>query len=212
MVFFFVSNIKDEKGVPYKYYMGRDKTENEDLIKYGWPEDFWFHVDKLSSAHVYVRQSADKTVYDIPESVVRECSQLVKENSIEGHKKDCVDVVYTGWSNLKKTGDMVEGQVGFHSPSQVIKVKNVEKNRDLIRYMQKGKTEIEMSEFISLREERDKLIRDKQRLLKQTEEEQKKRDIEEQKRQKELKSYAALNDSEKMKSNKDDGYTSDDFM
>ena len=25
-------------------YMGRDKHENEDLIKYAWPEDFWFHV------------------------------------------------------------------------------------------------------------------------------------------------------------------------
>ena len=43
-----------------------------------------FHVDKLSSAHVYVRQSPNKTVNDIPEDVVRECSQLVKENSIEG--------------------------------------------------------------------------------------------------------------------------------
>lgn len=26
--------------------------ENEDLIKYAYPEDVWFHVDKLSSAHV----------------------------------------------------------------------------------------------------------------------------------------------------------------
>jgi len=22
--------------------MGKDKYENEDLIKYGWPEDLWF--------------------------------------------------------------------------------------------------------------------------------------------------------------------------
>ena len=36
-------------------YMGRDKYENEELIKYGWEEDVWFHVDKHSSAHVYVR-------------------------------------------------------------------------------------------------------------------------------------------------------------
>ena len=35
--------------------MGRDKHENEDLIKWGWPEDVWFHVDKVSSAHVYLR-------------------------------------------------------------------------------------------------------------------------------------------------------------
>lgn len=28
---------------------------DEELIKWGWPEDVWFHVDKLSSAHVYLR-------------------------------------------------------------------------------------------------------------------------------------------------------------
>lgn len=28
---------------------------DEDLIKWGWPEDVWFHVDKVSSAHVYLR-------------------------------------------------------------------------------------------------------------------------------------------------------------
>ena len=32
-------------------YMGRDKHENEDLIRYGFPTDVWFHVDNLSSAH-----------------------------------------------------------------------------------------------------------------------------------------------------------------
>ena len=28
---------------------------DEELIKWGWPEDVWFHVDKVSSAHVYLR-------------------------------------------------------------------------------------------------------------------------------------------------------------
>lgn len=28
---------------------------DEHLIKWGWPEDVWFHVDKVSSAHVYLR-------------------------------------------------------------------------------------------------------------------------------------------------------------
>ena len=39
----------------YTIYMGEDKYVNEDLIKYGLPEDIWFHVDDLSSAHVYLR-------------------------------------------------------------------------------------------------------------------------------------------------------------
>ena len=52
MVFFFMSNVSDP---PTVLFMGRDKHENEDLIKWGWPEDVWFHVDKVSSAHVYLR-------------------------------------------------------------------------------------------------------------------------------------------------------------
>ena len=32
---------------PYLIYMGRDKHENEELIRWGWPEDVWFHVDAL---------------------------------------------------------------------------------------------------------------------------------------------------------------------
>lgn len=32
---------------PATIYMGRDKVENEDLIKYGDDEDVWFHVDKV---------------------------------------------------------------------------------------------------------------------------------------------------------------------
>jgi hypothetical protein len=36
-------------------YVGRDKHENEFLIKYGWPSDIWFHVEGISSAHVYFR-------------------------------------------------------------------------------------------------------------------------------------------------------------
>jgi predicted ribosome quality control (RQC) complex YloA/Tae2 family protein len=35
--------------------MGKDKFENEELIKHAWPEDVWFHVDRESSAHVYIR-------------------------------------------------------------------------------------------------------------------------------------------------------------
>ena len=36
-------------------YVGIFTISDEDLIKWGWPEDVWFHVDKVSSAHVYLR-------------------------------------------------------------------------------------------------------------------------------------------------------------
>lgn len=40
---------------PLACMQGADKYENEDLIKYSLPHDVWFHVDNLSSAHVYLR-------------------------------------------------------------------------------------------------------------------------------------------------------------
>ena len=32
-------------------YMGENKFVNEDMIRYGWPEDVWFHVDNLVRVH-----------------------------------------------------------------------------------------------------------------------------------------------------------------
>lgn len=43
-----------------------------------------FHVDKLSSAHVYVRLPEGQTWDDITEELLEDCCQLVKANSIEG--------------------------------------------------------------------------------------------------------------------------------
>ncbi len=70
----------------YTIYMGADKYENEDLIKYGWPEDIWFHVDDMSSAHVYLRLRKNQRLEDVSEATIHECAQLVKANSIEGCK------------------------------------------------------------------------------------------------------------------------------
>ena len=44
MVFYFESNVVQP---PAKLFMGLDKFENEELIRWGWPEDVWFHVDKV---------------------------------------------------------------------------------------------------------------------------------------------------------------------
>ncbi len=97
MVFYFTTRCGN-----YTIYMGKDKYENEDLIKYGLPEDCWFHVDDLSSAHVYLRLKPGMTLDDIPEECLTDCCSLVKANSIQGCKKSSVYVVYTRWKNLKK--------------------------------------------------------------------------------------------------------------
>lgn len=57
-----------------------------------------FHVDDLSSAHVYLRLKKDQRLEDVSDKTVMECAQLVKANSIEGCKLKEVHVVYTRWS------------------------------------------------------------------------------------------------------------------
>ncbi|XP_014645406.1 PREDICTED: coiled-coil domain-containing protein 25 isoform X2 [Ceratotherium simum simum] len=86
MVFYFTSSSVNSSA--YTIYMGKDKYENEDLIKYGWPEDIWFHVDKLSSAHVYLRLHKGEKIEDIPKEVLMDCAHLVKANSIQGENCD----------------------------------------------------------------------------------------------------------------------------
>lgn len=135
MVFYFKSRCGE-----YTMYMGKDKYENEDLIKYGQPEDCWFHVDDLSSAHVYLRLKPGQTLNDIPPDVLTDCCSLVKANSIVGCKKSSVYVVYTRWKNLKKTSNMVDGQVGFHRPENVRRTE-IAKNNPIVKTLNKTKVE-----------------------------------------------------------------------
>jgi predicted ribosome quality control (RQC) complex YloA/Tae2 family protein len=152
-------------------YMGKDKHENESLIKHGWPEDVWFHVDNLSSAHVYLRlpartdaeappasasasasaSSSSALRWDaLPEALLAECGQLCKANSIEGSKKASVAVIYTPWSNLRKDGSMDVGQVGFVDAQLVRRVHVGERDKDALRRLGATKQE----SFPDLAEER----------------------------------------------------------
>ncbi|KAI8987981.1 hypothetical protein BDF20DRAFT_853147 [Mycotypha africana] len=138
MVLYFTSEIVDP---PVTIYMGKDKFENNDLIKYGFPEDVWFHVDKLSSAHVYVRLQPGQTWLDIPPQVVDDCAQLVKANSIEGNKKNGITVIYTPWDNLKRTPGMPTGQVTFHNHKKVKRVFVEKRVNEVVNRLNKTKVE-----------------------------------------------------------------------
>lgn len=132
---------------------------DEDLIKWGWPEDVWFHVNKVSSAHVYLRlrpvsfgkkpihlclnfdNFQGQTLDDIPSAVIDDAAQLVKANSIMGNKMNDVDVIYTMWANLKKTQDMEVGQVGFYKDKEVKKIKVAKRINEIVNRLNKTKRE-----------------------------------------------------------------------
>ena len=181
---------------------GKDKHENEDLIKYSLPNDIWFHVDKLSSAHVYLRLPDGKTMDDIPEDTLEDAAQLVKANSIQGNKENKLSIVYTPAVNLKKTGEMVVGQVGFFNEKDVRKTRVEKRCNEIVNRLNKTKEELypdlEAEKEGYLTEMRKKAKQEAQR-LKAEEKAQK----EEQKRLKELTSYDRIMVDEAMVSNND---------
>ncbi|KAF5461594.1 hypothetical protein F2P56_017675 [Juglans regia] len=215
MVFYFKA--RPEAG-DYSIFMGLDKYENEELIKYGFPEDIWFHVDKMSSAHVYVRLHKGQTIDDMSEGLLEDCAQLVKANSIQGNKVNNIDVVYTPWSNLKKTASMDVGQVGFYNSKMVRTVRVEKRINEIVNRLNRTKVERKPDlkaerEAVGAAEraERKQQLRDKKR----------REEMErlEKERQAELKSYKGLMVSENMTSNKQIAATSkslqeleEDFM
>ncbi|PAN28509.1 hypothetical protein PAHAL_5G157800 [Panicum hallii] len=185
----------------YTIYMGADKYENEELIKYGLPEDVWFHVDKVSSAHVYLRLKKGETIDTISEGLLEDCAQLVKAHSIQGNKMNNVEVVYTPWSNLKKAPSMDVGQVGFHNP-RMVRVLTVEKRvNEIINRL--NKTRVERRPDLKAEKEASNAAEKAERKM-QLKEKKRKEEMERLEKEKwaELRSYKGLMVAEKMTSNR----------
>merc|ERR1719217_1241416 len=127
----------------------------------------------------------------IPPVLVQEMCQLVKNNSIEGCKEPSCDIVYTPWLNLKKEDRMDVGQVGFKDESFRLLVKAVEKDKDVVKAIEKSRTEKQ----VDLKQEKDDRDNEEKAKRKKVIAEQKKKEQEEQKQRaqdKELREYSSL--------------------
>ncbi|KAA8494588.1 Coiled-coil domain-containing protein 25-like [Porphyridium purpureum] len=197
----------------YVVYMGKDKYENEELIKHAWPEDVWFHVDKFSSAHVYLRlRDGDFDINTIPSDVLEDLAQLTKQNSIEGSKRNNVQIVYTMASNLKKTGGMEVGQVSFHNQKEVKYTKVETRKSEIINRLSKTKEERHpdlLAEKMSHMKELNRRERNAAAERARAEKEEQER----RKKEAEARNYDLLEDHELMTSNKGLGNDyEEDFM
>ncbi|CAH1731066.1 unnamed protein product [Aphis gossypii] len=190
---------------------GVDSYENDELIENMLPEDVWFHVDSLSSAHVYLRLKEGQTIDDIPKPLLEDACQLVKANSIQGCKLAEVQVVYTMWSNLKKLPGMKPGEVSFVNSSSVKKVK-VKKEKTIVNRLQKTEKTI-VIDYESERADRDRREAEKKKAERKINLEKKKEEERRNREAAELKSYSSLMKTENMTANTDySGYDSDSFM
>mmetsp|Transcript_68393 Transcript_68393/g.189424 ORF Transcript_68393/g.189424 Transcript_68393/m.189424 type:complete len:227 (+) Transcript_68393:44-724(+) len=175
----------------YTLYMGKNKYENENLIAYGWPEDIWFHVEDMSSAHVYLRLKKGEKWPDVPEEAKEDCAQLVKANSIEGCKKKSVEIVYTPWANLKKTESMAVGQIGFHNEKDALHF-TIEKDKEIVKRLVKTKVERLDEDLAALKAERDEGERAERRAAAKEYKAKKKAEQESHRKEAEARSYKTL--------------------
>ncbi|CAH6723739.1 protein Jlp2p [[Candida] jaroonii] len=158
MVYYFKAKFDDDFDVKeYSIYMGRDKVENDPLIKHSHPKDLWFHVDKVSSAHLYLELSDEQRLKKfqdliIPSSILDQIGQLTKNNSIKGNKMPNATIIYTTVDNLISDGSMDIGTVTFSNPKLVKRINVGKKDNMIINKLNKTKTEISTDEFINNRQ------------------------------------------------------------
>ncbi|KAF5498482.1 Coiled-coil domain-containing protein 25 [Colletotrichum fructicola] len=164
MVYYFTSTVVDPSAF---IYVGKDKFENEELIKYGWEEDVWVthttphpppsHLH-LTTINPHPSTTPAMTWDAIPEPLLTDLAQLTKANSIEGNKKDNITIIYTPWSNLKKDGSMAVGQVSFKDPRKVKRVLVAQRENPVVNRLNKTKVE-KKPDLAQEREDRLKELR-----------------------------------------------------
>ncbi|KAJ6150778.1 hypothetical protein N7470_007372 [Penicillium chermesinum] len=211
MVYYFTSNVVSPAAF---IYVGKDKFENESLIEFGLDQDF--HVDNLSSAHVYLRMRDGEKWDSIPQELLDDCAQLTKANSIEGNKKDNVTIIYTPWSNLMKDGSMATGQVSFHNPKMVRKILVRERENAVVNRLNKTRVE----KFPDLRAEKEEDGKKRRRDERKQREQQRHKDNQEKREREQLKwqkehAYDDMFSAENMEANSNQDRAADwedDFM
>ena len=190
---------------PHLIYVGKDKFENEDLIRWSWPEqDFWFHVDDLSSAHVYLRLNEGENIDSIPEKVLLDCAQLVKYNSIEGNKREKVDVVYTPCENLLKKKSFEVGQVAYKDEKLVSKTRIRDgRDNEIINRLNKTKKEVLKPDLEGDKIKRDNRIKQEKKKFYEQQEKERKEEEERMKADLLARDYGRLDIDEKKVTNKE---------
>lgn len=99
----------------YSIKIGKNKTDNDHLVKTSAKTDIWFHVNNTSSSHVVLLNN-DK-LNKIPKQVIKRCACLCKSNSSCKSESKC-EIIYTEMANVSATEH--EGQVTVNSLSKII--------------------------------------------------------------------------------------------
>ncbi|KAA3480349.1 deSI-like protein [Gossypium australe] len=126
-----------------------------------------------------------------------------------GKKVNSIDVVYTPWSNLKKTPSMDVGQVGFYNSKMVRTVRVEKRIHETVNRL--NKTKVERKPDLKAKKEAVYAAEKTQR-KQQLKEKKRRVEMQRLERQAEIRSYEDLMVPEKMTSNKQIAATSKSFQ
>ena len=168
-------DVGPQQTIEHTIFMGKDKFENDHLLKHSHPKNIWFHVDNLSSAHVYLQLTSEELCSNIPnsypsnlssfssfhinETLLNQLAQLTKSNSIKGNKINNVTIIYTPVENLHHDGTMDVGTVSYKNPKLVRRVHVPKKENAILNALKKTQQEVSMDVFIADQESIKKQVK-----------------------------------------------------
>lgn len=91
------------KGVEYHFHIGRNQSENWDILDKAHEWDVWFHVSDSPSSHVILtlEREEDSKLREIPRAVLKKGALLCKSHSSSKSTAQC-PVIYTAVRRLTK--------------------------------------------------------------------------------------------------------------
>jgi predicted ribosome quality control (RQC) complex YloA/Tae2 family protein len=98
----------------YEIQIGKNKLENDELVRHSSPNDIWFHIANAPSCHVVLIAHNEKS---LPKQVIKRCACLCKSNSSSSSIKNC-EIIYTTISNIECTD--ILGQVIAKNTKKII--------------------------------------------------------------------------------------------
>lgn len=93
----------------YTIKIGQNKMENWSLIDCASPDNIWFHVSCVPSAHIVLDTVCN--IKDIPSCVIYRCAVLCKKHSKSTTGRHC-NVIYTYMKHVAKGDNEGEAIIG----------------------------------------------------------------------------------------------------
>ena len=87
----------------FEFHIGKNKSENFDVIDLGMENDFWFHAEDTPSCHVVVNLNEIKLSKKEKNLIIKKGALLCKENTNSLINKKNVGIIYTKIKNIEKT-------------------------------------------------------------------------------------------------------------